>query len=105
MTFNGFTKEGTAFLKKLEKNNSKVWFEDNRHIWEQTILTPNKAFIEDMGETLQILVPPLPRLAIPTPTGHEQERKDCHTTGNDARGQLHYSACVRLARKLIINNR
>jgi len=57
MIFNGFSKEGIEFLKKLEKNNSKVWFENHRHIWEQTILAPNKAFIEDMGETLQILVP------------------------------------------------
>ena len=57
MQFNGFIKEGIEFLKKLEKNNSKVWFENHRHIWEQTILTPNKAFIKDMGETLQILVP------------------------------------------------
>ena len=62
MIFNGFTKEGTAFLHKLEKNNSKVWFEDNRHIWEKTILTPNKAFIEDMGDTLQILVPTIKAL-------------------------------------------
>jgi len=57
MLFNGFQKKGIEFLKKLEKNNSKVWFEQNRHIWEDTILAPNKAFIEDMGETLQILVP------------------------------------------------
>jgi len=62
MIFNGFTKEGTAFLKKLEKNNSKVWFETNRHIWEKTILAPNKAFIEDMGDTLQILVPTIKAL-------------------------------------------
>lgn len=57
MQFNGFKKEGITFLQNLEKNNSKVWFELNRHIWEETILTPNKAFIEDMGDTLQILVP------------------------------------------------
>jgi len=62
MQFNGFTKEGTAFLKTLEKNNSKVWFENNRHLWEKHILTINKAFIEDMGETLQILVPTIKAL-------------------------------------------
>ena len=62
MKFNGFKKEGIEFLKKLEKNNSKVWFEDNRYIWEEQILTPNKAFIEDMGETLQILVPTIKAL-------------------------------------------
>jgi len=57
MKFNGFDKKGIEFLQELSKNNSKVWFEDNRHIWEQTIHNPNINFIEDMGETLQILVP------------------------------------------------
>ena len=57
MQFNGFTKEGTKFLEELSKNNSKEWFEINRYRWEKYILEPNKAFIEDMGETLQILVP------------------------------------------------
>jgi len=57
MQFNGFYKKGTEFLNKLDKNNSKIWFENNRHVWEENILAPNKAFIEDMGETLQILVP------------------------------------------------
>ena len=57
MKFNGFDKKGIRFLQELSENNSKVWFEDNRHIWEQTIQQPNVNFIEDMGETLQILVP------------------------------------------------
>lgn len=57
MKFNGFSKKGTEFLKKLNKNNSKVWFEEHRYIWEKEIHQPNIDFIEDMGETLQILVP------------------------------------------------
>ncbi|KAB7889195.1 TIGR02453 family protein [Poseidonibacter ostreae] len=57
MTFNGFKKEGVEFLKQLELNNTKVWFENNRHIWEENILKPNVAFVEEMGETLEILVP------------------------------------------------
>lgn len=62
MIFDGFKKEGIAFLKELEKNNSKEWFEKNRTTWENYILAPNKAFIEDMGETLQILVPTIKAL-------------------------------------------
>ena len=62
MQFNGFKKEGIKFLQDLSCNNSKVWFETNRHIWEQTILEPNKAFIVDMGETLQIIVPTIKSL-------------------------------------------
>ena len=62
MIFNGFKKEGIKFLQDLSQNNTKVWFETNRHIWEKNILEPNKAFIEDMGETLQILVPTIKAL-------------------------------------------
>ena len=57
MRFNGFSKKAIEFLKELSDNNTKVWFEDNRHIWQQYINEPNIDFIEDMGETLQILVP------------------------------------------------
>jgi len=57
MIFNGFKKETIKFLEDLSKNNSKEWFEVNRYIWEKYILEPNKAFVKDMGETLQILVP------------------------------------------------
>ncbi len=57
MAFSGFKKEGIKFLEDLKENNTKVWFENNRHIWEEHILRPNVDFIEEMGETLQILVP------------------------------------------------
>ena len=57
MKFNGFNKRAIEFLKELNDNNTKVWFEDHRHIWQQYINDPNLDFIEDMGETLQILVP------------------------------------------------
>lgn len=57
MQFNGFSKKGIDFLKKLELNNTKVWFENNRSIWEKEILLPNTNFVQEMGETLQILVP------------------------------------------------
>ena len=57
MQFNGFSKEGIEFLKKLEVNNTKAWFENNRTAWEKHILLPNTNFVQEMGETLQILVP------------------------------------------------
>ncbi|MDA7848138.1 DUF2461 domain-containing protein [Sulfurospirillum sp.] len=57
MQFNGFSFEGIKFLKKLENNNTKVWFENNRTTWEKYILLPNTNFVQEMGETLQILVP------------------------------------------------
>ena len=55
MVFDGFSKTGISFLKDLEQNNNKVWFEQNRYIWEEHIRKINENFVEDMGETLQIL--------------------------------------------------
>lgn len=57
MEFNGFKKEAIEFLNELEKNNNKTWFENNKYLWEKYILNVNKAFVDEMGETLQILVP------------------------------------------------
>lgn len=57
MQFNGFSKKGIEFLKDLSKNNTKIWFENHRHIWEDEIRNPTESFVQDMGETLQILVP------------------------------------------------
>jgi len=57
MQFKGFSKKGIEFLKELELNNTKVWFENHRSIWEKEILLPNTYFVQEMGETLQILVP------------------------------------------------
>ena len=57
MKFKGFKKEGIDFLRELKNNNSKEWFLNHKYIWKRSILEPNKAFIKDMGETLQILVP------------------------------------------------
>ncbi|MFA7084724.1 MAG: DUF2461 domain-containing protein [Arcobacteraceae bacterium] len=55
--FTGFTQEGIAFLEQIEQNNTKIWFEDNRHIWEETILKPNIAYVHEMGEHLIALAP------------------------------------------------
>ena len=57
MIFHGFPKEGLIFLDEIINNNSKEWLDANRDRYETLILTPNKAFVEEMGEHLQILVP------------------------------------------------
>ncbi len=57
MQFNGFPKEGVEFLGEIVANNSKEWLEANRDRYESLIVSPNRAFIEEMGEYLQILVP------------------------------------------------
>ena len=57
MHFTGFPKEGLQFLDKIIINNSKEWLDANRSEYEKVIVEPNKAYVEEMGEHLQILVP------------------------------------------------
>ena len=55
--FNGFSKDAIEFLRDLKQNNTKEWFEDNRSRYEKAILEPNKMYVQEMGEHLQVLVP------------------------------------------------
>lgn len=55
--FNGYSTETISFLKELQKNNTKEWFELHKHLYTQYILEPNRAFVVEMGEHIQALVP------------------------------------------------
>ena len=57
MQFTGFKREALSFLDEIAQNNTKEWFENNRHRWEEHILQPNKAYVEEMGEHLIALAP------------------------------------------------
>jgi len=57
MIFNGFPKEGLDFLDEIILNNSKEWLDANRERYDKYIVEPNKAYVAEMGEHLQILVP------------------------------------------------
>ncbi len=57
MHFNGFPKEGLTFLSNIIINNSKKWLDDHKNEYEKYIVSSNKAYVEEMGEHLQILVP------------------------------------------------
>lgn len=57
MQFDGFKEEALPFLDEIEQNNNKAWFEANRYRWEDLILAPNKAYVEEMGEHLIALAP------------------------------------------------
>jgi uncharacterized protein (TIGR02453 family) len=59
MQFQGFKKEGLKFLDEIVVNNSKEWLDANRERYESMIVEPNKAYVKEMGEHLQILVPTL----------------------------------------------
>ena len=57
MTFSHYPKESIPFLKAIQKNNNKEWFEAHRDDYISYILEPSRAFVEEMGEYLQALVP------------------------------------------------
>ena len=57
MIFTGFKEDALKFLDEIKNNNNKVWFEANRHRWEDLILEPNKAYVHEMGEHLIALAP------------------------------------------------
>ena len=63
MSFSGFSKKSLSFLKELRANNSKEWFEAHKHIYEEHILEPNRAFVVEMGEHIQALVPTINAIA------------------------------------------
>ena len=57
MPFNGFPPETILFLSEIIAHNDKEWFEANKELYRQCILQPTQAYVEEMGEHLQILVP------------------------------------------------
>jgi uncharacterized protein (TIGR02453 family) len=61
--FKGFKKEALTLLEEFEQNNTKEYFESKRELYEKYILNPNKAYVQEMGEMLQILVPNINAIA------------------------------------------
>ena len=57
MNFQGFPKEGLKFVDNIIINNSKTWLDAHRDDYEKYIVSPNKAYVQEMGEELQALVP------------------------------------------------
>ncbi len=57
MEFNGFSKKTLPFLESIRKNNNKEWFEAHKAEYQELILNPSRAFVEEMGEHLMALEP------------------------------------------------
>ncbi len=55
MAFDGFPAETLKFLRALQKNNTKAWFEANRASYEAGIKVPAKAFGAAMAAELERL--------------------------------------------------
>ena len=57
MEFTGFSGKTLPFLESIRQNNDKEWFEAHRDEYEEHILEPSRAFVEEFGEHLQALEP------------------------------------------------
>jgi uncharacterized protein (TIGR02453 family) len=55
--FHGFPPESLAFMAGLRKHGTKAWFEARKEVYRRSILEPSRAFVVEMGEHLQALVP------------------------------------------------
>lgn len=50
--FNGFSRKTLKFLKDLEANNNKKWFESHRSDYEEYVLQPLRDLVTDLGDTM-----------------------------------------------------
>ena len=57
MDFQGFSKKTLPFLRAIRDNNNKEWFEAHRIEYENYILEPSRAFVNEFGEHLMALEP------------------------------------------------
>ena len=52
-----FTNKTFKFLRDIEKNNNRDWFEANKHHYEEYIREPSLAYIEAMAPYLKKISP------------------------------------------------
>ena len=52
-----FSRKTISFLKELNQNNNKVWFDENRQRYEDEVRTPALSYIESMTQPLASISP------------------------------------------------
>lgn len=55
--FRGFRPDALAFLRRLERNNSREWFERHRAVYETEVRDPLRALVEEMDVRLARIAP------------------------------------------------
>ncbi|MBU1167822.1 DUF2461 domain-containing protein [Patescibacteria group bacterium] len=55
--FTGFSKKTISFLKGLQKNNNKIWFQNHRKDYDEELMDPAKIFVVEMGQKLLSISP------------------------------------------------
>lgn len=56
-SFEGFSNETIDFLKNLKENNNKLWFEENKEIYINHLLTPMKYLVMDLSSFILSIDP------------------------------------------------
>ena len=51
--FRGYPENALSFLKEIERNNNRPWFQENKSRYEDLIRTPSLDFIEAMGTRIE----------------------------------------------------
>jgi uncharacterized protein (TIGR02453 family) len=57
--FDGFSSRTINFLRELAANNDKSWFESHRREYEEHLLAPLRALVEDLSPVIQSIDPDL----------------------------------------------
>jgi len=52
-----FSRKAISFLKELNQNNNKIWFDENRQRYEDEVRTPALDYIESMAQPLAKISP------------------------------------------------
>jgi len=55
--FEGFPREGMAFLKKLKKNNNRPWFQKHREVYEESVRFPMQCLVASLAERMADAAP------------------------------------------------
>lgn len=57
LPFDGFSLKIFEFFNNLSQNNNSLWFKENKHIYDNFIVAPAKAYIAEMGNFFNLLNP------------------------------------------------
>lgn len=77
--YTGFERRTVDFLARLEKNNNREWFTENKQRYEEDVLDVALRFIISMQEPLAGIAPRF--TAVPTRVGGPLMRFLCQAVG------------------------
>ena len=65
-SFSGFPPEGLQFMADLADNNNRDWFNERKQTYLDHIVAPAVAFVQTVGEQLQLSHPASNLTPVPT---------------------------------------